>query len=46
MSDVKKATAVVVLLVYSAVLWALIRPGGKGPSLVTETGLAFAGIVA
>lgn len=46
MTDVKKATAVVVLLTYSVVLWMLIRPGGKGPSLVTETGLAFAGIVA
>lgn len=46
MNDVKKATAVVVLLVYSAVLWMLIRPGGKGPSLIAETGLAFAGVVA
>lgn len=46
MNDVKKATAVVVLLVYSAVLWALVRPGGRGPGLVTEAGLAFAGVVA
>lgn len=46
MIDVKKATAWVVLGVYSAVLWALIRPGGKGPSLLTETGLAFAGLAA
>ena len=46
MIDVKKATAIVVLGVYSAILWYLIRPGSKGPSLVTETGLAFAGIVA
>jgi hypothetical protein len=44
--DVKKATAVVVLAVYSVILWMLIRPGSKGPSLITETGLAFAGIVA
>lgn len=46
MSDVKKATAVVVLGVYAAILWLLIRPGGTGPSLVTEMGLAFAGIAA
>lgn len=46
MSDVKKATAVAVLGVYIAVLWLLIRPGGNGPSLVTEMGLAFAGLAA
>jgi hypothetical protein len=46
MIDVKKATAVVVLGVYSAIFWMLIRPGSKGPSLITETGLAFAGIAA
>ena len=46
MIDVKKTTAVVVLALYSVILWSLIRPGSKGPSLITESGLAFAGIVA
>jgi hypothetical protein len=46
MSDVKTATAVVVLGLYSVLLLLLLRPGSRGPDLVTQSGLALAGLAA
>lgn len=44
--NVKALTAWVVLAVYVAVLFALLRPGGLGSAAVAEIGASFAGIVA
>lgn len=46
MNDVKKATAVVVLGLYSVILLTLLRPGSDGPNLVTQFGLALTGLAA
>lgn len=41
----KNITEVVVLIVYLAVVFTLVRPGSQGPGLVTASGNALSGLI-
>lgn len=45
MSRVHDLTSIVMLAIYIIILLSLLRPGGKGPDLVSSFGMAFAEIV-
>ncbi len=40
-----KIGAAVVIFAYAIILFLLVRPGSKGPSLVTATGGAVSGVI-
>jgi hypothetical protein len=42
---VKNATEVLVLVIYLAIIFTLVRPNSQGPKLVTSFGTSFASII-
>ena len=41
----KNVTEVIVLIVYLAIIFTLVRPGSQGPGLVSASGSALTGLV-
>lgn len=41
----KKVTEAIVLVVYLAIIFTLVRPNSQGPTLITSFGNAFASIL-
>lgn len=41
----KNITEILVLVIYLAIIFTLVRPGSQGPKLVTSAGSAFTGLI-